>query len=87
VQDGGAALQAVDLSASKDFLKPDLLVYWATKSTPVSNSIPDSAVLLGSFDGHTPLTVRRSAAQSSGVLILYSLADHEIVDVSKAITW
>jgi hypothetical protein len=89
LRDGSEALRlAVDLSAAKDFVKPDLLVYWIAGNAPSSDGgIPDNAVLLGSFNGHTPLPIPRSAAQSNGVLMLYSLADDEIVDVSKPITW
>ena len=79
--DGGQF--AVALSAPKDFAKPDLLVYWTESKATILDAIPDDAVLLGGFDSSAPLTLPASAAQSSGMLVLYSLADHEVVDVSK----
>lgn len=87
---------AVHLSAPADFVKPDLIVYWVPGSLnahpdPNSNAnpnpqpggaLPANAVLLGEF--HSPwLPLPREAAAASGMLVLYSLADNEIVDVSK----
>jgi hypothetical protein len=82
----GVGRFAIGLSAPKDFAKPDLLVYWVAGNTTVADTIPDDAFLLGSFDGSTPLPLPPGMLQSSGILILYSLADHEVVDVSKPIS-
>ena len=82
----GAGRFAIELSAAKDFAKPDLLIYWIAVNGNVGDVIPDNAVLLGSFNGSAPLLIPSAAQQASGVLILYSLADHEIVDVSRPIT-
>ena len=78
---------AVELSAPTDFAKPDLLVYWAAGNATVADTIPDNAVFLGSFSVATPLFLPSGAASSGGVLILYSLADQEVVGVSKPLTF
>jgi hypothetical protein len=78
---------AVELSAPKDFTRPDLLVYWVTGGSTVSDVIPDDAVLLGGFSDSAPLPFRTGGPASNGMLILYSLADHEVVDVSKPFTF
>ena len=85
-RDGGAL--AVALSAAKDyFIKPDLMVYWVAGNPPAVNPLADLGRLLGGFDaGNLPLPAE--AAATNGVLVLYSLADNEIVDVSKpGSTW
>lgn len=69
---------AFSFSAAKDFVKPDLLVYWLRGNAPATNSWPADAVLLGAFS-QTVLPVPDDVAKSSGSLILYSLADDEIV--------
>jgi hypothetical protein len=76
---------AVAFSAAKDyFIKPDLMVYWIAANPPINDRLPDQAKLLGGFDsGDLPLPAE--AAVTNGVLALYSLADNEIVDVSKPI--
>ena len=88
VRDGGKVPRfAFEWSAPENFVKPDLLVYWIAGHASVSERIPDEAILLGSFDACRSLPLSRDAAESSGMLILYSLADHEIIDVSKPIAW
>jgi len=76
---------AIELTASKDFLQPDLIVYWVADSTPVTDKVPEGAILLGEF-GSSALPLPDQATKSSGQLLLYSLADGEIVDVSKSIS-
>ena len=73
---------AVEFSAATGFLKPDLLVYWAGGSAGLTNSLPDNAVLLGEFDSPA-LPWPAAAASAAGRLVLYSLADYEMVAVSK----
>jgi hypothetical protein len=80
----GSGKFAVAFSAAKNFVKPDLLVYWSAGNSTSTNALPASAILLGAFTGSQlalPLTVEKK----SGVLLLYSLADNEIVDESKPI--
>jgi hypothetical protein len=76
---------ALDFSADKNFLKPDLLVYWISEKSHLSNMLPNDALLLGSF-GPTLLPLPDEAAKSTGSLVIYSLADNEILGVSKPIT-
>jgi hypothetical protein len=76
---------ALAFSTAKDyFIKPDLMVYWIAGNPLINGRLPDAADLLGGFDAGTlPLPV--AAAKTSGVLVLFSLANNEIVKVSKPI--
>jgi hypothetical protein len=76
---------AVAFSAARDyFIKPDLMVYWIAGNPVIGNQLPGSAKLLGGFNsGDLPLSAETAA--TNGVLVLYSLADNEIVDVSKPV--
>jgi hypothetical protein len=76
---------AISFSAAKDFVKPDLLVYWVAGSPEIADSLPEGARLIGAFDPASALVLPPEAAVQTGRLILYSLADNEIVNVSKAI--
>jgi hypothetical protein len=82
-ESAGAAHFAVKFSAAKDFVKPDLIVYWVAGSPNLTDTLPDNARLLGVFDSSVALPLSPDAGSSSGVLVLYSLADQEIVEVSK----
>ena len=73
---------AVEFSAPKNFAQPDLLVYWTAENLARADSLPDRAVLLGSFSA-AALPLPLEAVTASGRLILFSLANGEIVDVSK----
>ena len=75
---------AVSFSATKDFVQPDLIVYWVTGNSNVTNTLPANAILLGSFSA-TALPLRDEIVNSNGSLILYSLANGEIVEASKPI--
>jgi hypothetical protein len=80
----GAGKFAVEFSAAKDFVKPDLIVYWVAGNPTITDKLPDNAILLGSFSS-TPLLLLDEITKSTGQLVLFSLADNEIVDVSKTI--
>jgi hypothetical protein len=80
----GAGRFAISFSSAQDFAKPDLIVYWVTGSPSITNTLPDDAILLGTCNT-TALPLPDDVAKSSGALVLYSLADNEIVDVSKLI--
>jgi hypothetical protein len=84
-EQAGSGRFAVELSATKDFAKPDLLVYWIAGGSTVSNAIPENAVLLAGFNESIRLPLPTVGPAANGMLILYSLADHEVVDVSKPI--
>lgn len=75
---------AISFSAPKDFLKPDLIVYWVAGNSAISDTLPNDAILLGSF-GATALPLPNEVMKAGGKLVLYSLADNEIVEVSKPV--
>ena len=81
-----AAHFGVEFSAAKDFVKPDLIVYWVAGSPNLTGTLPDNARLLGAFNSSVALPLSPDAGSSSGVLLLYSLADQEVVEVSKPFT-
>jgi len=78
----GTARLAVGFVATKEFLKPDLLVYWAEKQPTNNDTLPPDAKLLGAFAAGR-LALPAEASTLEGCLILFSLANQEIVDVSK----
>ena len=82
-ESAGAGRFAVELSAMKDFVKPDLIVYWVTGSPNVTDTLPDNARLLGVFNSSVALSLPPDAVSGSGVILLFSLADQEVVEVSK----
>ena len=78
----GTGRFAVGFSAAKDFLKPDLMAYWSARHPTRNDTLPPEARLLGAFVAG-PLVLPPEASGTDGCLILFSLADQEIVDVSK----
>ena len=85
----GTGQYAIAFSPPKNFLKPDLLVYWSAGGTSPGGTnsggaLPDNSILLGAF-GPGPLPLPQDVAESAGALLLYSLADGEIVGASKPI--
>jgi len=72
------------MAAAKDFAEPDLLVYWLPGSPKPANGVPDDARLLGAFSAPA-LPLPGQATKSDGVILLYSLADSRIVDVSRPV--
>ncbi len=75
---------ALELSAVKEFVKPDLIVYWISGNPEITGKLPDNALLLGAFSA-SALSLPATAASESGALVLYSLANNEIVAVSKPV--
>jgi hypothetical protein len=73
---------AIHFSAPGDFIKPDLIVYWIAGDPGIIDTLPGNAVLLGAFHS-SALPVSDEMAKTNGVLVLYSLADNEVVDISK----
>lgn len=72
----------VSLVGPKDFAKPDLIVYWVAGVSSNSTDVPDGARLLGAF-GAGALMLPAEILSDEGALVLFSLADQEVVDVSK----
>lgn len=75
---------ALALAAAKDFVPPDLIVYWVAGNPNLTGALPDEAILLGPFNS-TALPLGDEVVKTNGALILYSLADSEIVDASKPV--
>jgi hypothetical protein len=73
---------ALELSGPRNFLKPDLIVYWLAGGTKITDSVPNTALLLGAF-GAGPLFFPTNQPAGDGFLLLYSLADQEIIAYSK----
>ena len=67
------------------FAKPDLLAYWAAGSPAITEILPSNAKLLGGFNSSVRLQLPEDARNDEGVLVLYSLADQQIVDVSRPV--
>jgi hypothetical protein len=81
-RDAASAL-AVELLLG-DLAKPDVLVYWAAGKEAAVASLPESARLLGSLANRSPLPLPANVRGEAGRLILYSLADHEVVAASQS---
>jgi len=73
---------ALELSGPRDFVKPDLIVYWVAGSSKVVETLPNNALLLGAFS-LAVFTLPANMPSEDGCLVLYSLANNEIVAVSK----
>ena len=72
------------LEAPANFARPDVLVYWSAAKIDPTDKLPADAILLGAFTVNE-LHVPTSAVAARGHLILFSLADQELVAVSRAI--
>ena len=77
-------LVAVELM-SRDLAKPDVLVYWAAGKETAG--LPTNARLLGALSNHAPLRIPSDVRGEDGRLLLYSLADHEVVSTSNPVTF
>jgi hypothetical protein len=79
---------AVELTAEEPIVRPDVIVYWVPGADRIGDALPANAFLLGSFDLSvpTPLALPGQTGKATGLLVLYSLADHEVIAVSKPIT-
>jgi len=75
---------AVGFSAPKNFVKPDLMVYWVAGDAKISDTLPNAAQLLGAFRSSSALALPENLTMQNGMLVLYSLADNEIFGVSKS---
>ena len=84
VSDAAHASLALEVTASSALVLPDVLLYWVPAGSKLDDSLPGDAVLCGAWiqEPPTPVLVPQPARGSQGRLILYSLANHEIVNVS-----
>jgi len=80
----GTGRVVVGLEAGANFLEPDLLVYWTAERGQDRQALPADARLLGVFFGE-PLPLPVEAAGQEGFLVLYSLADQRVVDISRPV--
>jgi hypothetical protein len=78
----GTGRLAVGFTSANDFLIPDLMAYWSAAQVTTNDNLPPDARLLGAARAG-PLVLPAEASASDGILILFSLANQEIVDVSK----
>jgi len=74
---------AVACSAPNDFVKPDLLTYWSS-SSPTGDKLLGDATLLGAFAAPA-LPLPAGCVDRNGVLVLFSLADQEVIAVSRSV--
>jgi len=74
---------SIEFLPERNFARPDLLVYWVAGAPAIADKLPDDARLLGVFNASLPLQLPNDAPSAGGVLVLYSLADNEIVDACK----
>ena len=70
----------------RDLVKPDILVYWGAEKDAAGKGLPDNARLLGALASRTPLPLPTDVRGEASRFVLYSLADHEVVAVSKDFT-
>ena len=82
-EQASASRFAVEFSAPTDFVKPDLMVYWEAGDSKVTDTLLDNAQLLGAFSSSSALVLPADSEAKNGRLVLYSLADNEVVEVSK----
>jgi hypothetical protein len=82
-EDDDSRRLALSCAATGDFVKPDLLVYWSATSN-ITASLPKDAMLLGAF-ASLRLPLPSETTRSEGTLILFSLADQEVVAASQRI--
>jgi hypothetical protein len=68
----------------RDLVKPDVLVYWTAGKEAAVQGLPGDARLLGACSNRAPLPIPADARGEAGRFVLYSLADHEVVAVSRA---
>lgn len=88
LRDSTASNLALEVTARHPIIRPDVLMYWVPGSPKLGDSLPSDAVLLGAWtqDSATTLALPQAFKTGEGKLLLYSLADHEILNVSKSFT-
>jgi len=69
-----------------NLLKPDVLIYWSPANNSATTRLPENARLLGALANGSPVVVASYIRARTGQLLLYSLADHEVIAVSKPLT-
>lgn len=80
----GSGSFAIQLAAPQDFSRPDVIVYWTETDTANTDELPAGATLLGALDS-VVLPLPKGEKEAAGQLILFSLADNEVIEVSQPI--
>jgi hypothetical protein len=75
---------AVTILPKLEIIRPDLIVYWAPGPPKLDGKLADDAIFLGALNRNGALRWPANATGQEGTLLLYSLADHEIVAASKS---
>jgi hypothetical protein len=70
----------------RHIVRPDLLVYWVPTTDGSQSTLPDQSRLIGAFAHRVPLIFPEGIRGQSGRLLLYDLADHEVIATSKPVT-
>ena len=75
----------LEVTAAVPSIRPDVLLYWVSGTPTVEDSLPNDAILVGAWtqESANALDLPLATRATQGKLVLYSLADHEIVNVSK----
>ena len=69
----------------RELIRADVLVYWTRGKQLEGDGLPESAQLLGALAEGVILSLPASARNGEGHLILYSLAEHELVATSEGL--
>ena len=76
---------SLEVTAPEPIVRPDVLLYWSPGNLEIGESVPNNAILLGAWIQEPQRAIQLpQAVKGEGRLILYSLADHEMLNVSKA---
>jgi hypothetical protein len=67
----------------RDLVRADMLLYWQPGEAEPRQGLGNRATLLGAIGSASKFPLQPSAKNELGRLILYSLADHEVVVWSK----
>lgn len=68
-------------------LKPDVLVYWTAAQQTAGDRLPADARLFGALVNGKTIPVPADVRGKTGRLILYSLAEHEVVATSESFSF
>jgi hypothetical protein len=68
----------------RELERPDVLAYWSPGNDGALENLTEHARLLGVLSNRSPLPIPAEVHGQVGRFVLYSLADHEVVAVSKA---
>ena len=85
LREDSAGIQSVEFNFRK-LVRADVLVYWARGKQRDGDGLPEDAQLLGAFAEGVILSLPPNIRGEEGRFILYSLAEHELVATSEALT-